>query len=117
MPVRSRRRGAGSHGTIEGRVTDDTAAALPGAIVVATQVDTGIAPLTAGIATAGGTLRQGQAYAVNGMRPEQNAYLVDGGLNANRVASVGEGEASKCSGVVGGTCRSMNSPLGLPGVR
>ena len=48
-------------------------------------LQTGVAPLTAGIATAGGTLRQGQAYAVNGMRPEQNAYLVDGGLNANRM--------------------------------
>ena len=31
------------------------------------------------MATAGGSLRQGQAYAVNGMRPEQNVYLVDGG--------------------------------------
>ena len=30
-------------GTIEGRVTDNTAAALPGAVVVTTHVDTGIA--------------------------------------------------------------------------
>jgi hypothetical protein len=45
----------------------------------------GVAPLTAGVATAGGTLRQGQAYAVNGMRPEQNMYLVDGAQNANRM--------------------------------
>src|SRR4029453_14824963 len=36
----------------------------------------GGAPLTAGVATAGGSLRQGQAYAVNGMRPESNMYLV-----------------------------------------
>ncbi len=48
-------------------------------------LQTGVAPLTFGIATAGGSLRQGQAYAVNGMRPEQNVYLVDGGQNHNRV--------------------------------
>ena len=48
-------------------------------------LQTGVAPLTAGVATAGGTLRQGQAYAVNGMRPEQNVYLVDGAQNINRM--------------------------------
>ena len=48
-------------------------------------LQTGVAPLTAGVATAGGSLRQGQAYAVNGMRPEQNMYLVDGGQNINRM--------------------------------
>ena len=48
-------------------------------------LQTGVAPLTSGVATAGGTLRQGQAYAVNGMRPEQNVYLVDGAQNMNRV--------------------------------
>ena len=48
-------------------------------------LQTGVAPLTAGVATAGGTLRQGQAYAVNGMRPEQNMYLVDGAQNTNRM--------------------------------
>lgn len=48
-------------------------------------LQTGVAPLTAGIATAGGSLRQGQAYAVNGMRPEQNSYLVDGAQNLNRM--------------------------------
>jgi hypothetical protein len=48
-------------------------------------LQTGVAPLTAGIATAGGSLRQGQAYAVNGQRPEQNAYLVDGAQNQNRM--------------------------------
>ena len=48
-------------------------------------LETGVAPLTAGVATAGGSLRQGQAYAVNGMRPEQNNYLVDGGQNQNRM--------------------------------
>jgi outer membrane receptor protein involved in Fe transport len=48
-------------------------------------LQTGVAPLTAGVATAGGSLRQGQSYAVNGMRPEQNLYLLDGAQNANRV--------------------------------
>jgi carboxypeptidase family protein/TonB-dependent receptor-like protein len=45
----------------------------------------GVAPLTSGVETAGGSLRQGQAYAVNGMRPESNMYLVDGGQNVNRM--------------------------------
>src|SRR5262249_48872548 len=48
-------------------------------------LQTGVAPLTAGVATAGGSLRQGQAYAVNGTRPEQNVYLVDGAQNINRM--------------------------------
>ncbi len=48
-------------------------------------LQTGVAPLTAGVSTAGGSLRQGQAYAVNGMRPEQNVYLVDGAQNMNRM--------------------------------
>ena len=48
-------------------------------------LQTGVAPLTAGVAAAGGSLRQGQAYAVNGMRPEQNMYLVDGAQNVNRM--------------------------------
>src|SRR5688500_19280438 len=48
-------------------------------------LQTGVAPLTAGVALAGGSLRQGQAYAVNGMRPEQNVYLVDGAQNMNRM--------------------------------
>ena len=48
-------------------------------------LQTGVAPLTAGVATAGGSLRQGQAYAVNGMRPEQNVYVVDGAQNMNRM--------------------------------
>ncbi len=45
----------------------------------------GVAPLTAGILTAGGSLRSGQAYAVNGQRPESNNYLLDGTRNVNRV--------------------------------
>ena len=34
---------------------------------------------------AGGSLRAGQAYAVNGQRPESNNYLLDGAANLNRV--------------------------------
>lgn len=45
----------------------------------------GVAPMTAGLAEAGGSLRSGQAYAVNGQRPESNNYLLDGVTNVNRV--------------------------------
>ena len=45
----------------------------------------GVAPLTAGVAESGGSLRAGQAYAVNGQRPESNNYLLDGVSNVNRV--------------------------------
>lgn len=45
----------------------------------------GVAPLTPGLAEAGGTLRQGQAYAVNGQRPESNNFLIDGANNFNGV--------------------------------
>lgn len=45
----------------------------------------GVAPMTAGLSEAGGSLRSGQAYAVNGQRPEQNNYLLDGTTNLNRV--------------------------------
>lgn len=45
----------------------------------------GVAPLTAGVAEAGGSLRGGQAYAVDGQRPESNNYLLDGASNVNRV--------------------------------
>src|SRR6185295_16268484 len=45
----------------------------------------GVAPMTAGLATAGGSLRAGQAYAVNGQRPESNNYLLDGVSNVNQV--------------------------------
>jgi hypothetical protein len=48
-------------------------------------LQTGVAPLTAGLSTGGGTLRQGQAYTVNGMRPESNLYLLDGAQNINRM--------------------------------
>jgi outer membrane receptor protein involved in Fe transport len=45
----------------------------------------GVVPLTPGIAEAGGSLRNGQAYAVNGQRPESNSFLIDGANNVNGV--------------------------------
>jgi len=45
----------------------------------------GAAPLTSGLAQAGGPLRQGETYAVNGTRPEQNTYTIDGAQNVNRM--------------------------------
>ena len=42
-------------------------------------------PLTPGLAEAGGSLRDGQAYAVNGQRPESNNFLIDGANNFNGV--------------------------------
>ena len=45
----------------------------------------GVVPLTAGLAEAGGSLRDGQAYAVNGQRPESNNFLIDGANNFDGV--------------------------------
>jgi hypothetical protein len=45
----------------------------------------GVAPMTAGLAEAGGILRSGQAFAVNGQRPESNNYLLDGVTNVDSV--------------------------------
>jgi Carboxypeptidase regulatory-like domain/TonB dependent receptor len=45
----------------------------------------GVAPLTPGLAEAGGSLRAGQPYAVNGQRPESNNFLIDGANNVNGV--------------------------------
>ncbi len=45
----------------------------------------GVVPLTAGLQQAGGALRDGQAYAVNGQRPESNNFLIDGANNVNGV--------------------------------
>ncbi len=42
-------------------------------------------PITPGLATAGGSLREGQAYSVNGQRPESNNFLIDGADNFNGV--------------------------------
>ena len=41
--------------------------------------------MTAGLAESGGLLRSGQAYAVNGQRPESNNYILDGASNINSV--------------------------------
>jgi hypothetical protein len=46
-------------------------------------LQTGLAPLTSGVITEGGSLRQGQSYAVNGQRPESNNFLLDGAQNVN----------------------------------
>ena len=45
----------------------------------------GVVPITPGLAQAGGSLRSGQAYAVNGQRPESNNFLIDGANNFNSV--------------------------------
>ncbi len=45
----------------------------------------GVAPMTPGLSAAGGSLRDGQAYAVNGQRPESNNFLIDGADNFNNV--------------------------------
>jgi hypothetical protein len=45
----------------------------------------GVVPLTPGVAEAGGSLRNGQGYAVNGQRPESNNFLIDGANNFNGV--------------------------------
>src|ERR1035438_3663220 len=45
----------------------------------------GVAPMTSGLAEAGGIARSGQAFAVNGQRPESNNYLLDGASNVDSV--------------------------------
>jgi Carboxypeptidase regulatory-like domain len=41
----------------------------------------GVVPITPGLVEAGGGLRDGQPYAVNGQRPESNNFLIDGADN------------------------------------
>jgi hypothetical protein len=48
-------------------------------------LQTGVAPLTAGVLKLGGSLRADQAYTVNGQRPESNNYLLDGAQNVDRL--------------------------------
>jgi hypothetical protein len=48
-------------------------------------LQSGVAPMTAGLSEAGGIARAGQAYAVNGERPESNNYLLDGATNVDSV--------------------------------
>ncbi len=50
-------------------------------------LQTGVAPMTSGVMTQGGSMRSGQAYAVNGQRPESNNFLLDGAQNVNRIDS------------------------------
>ncbi len=45
----------------------------------------GVFPLPAGLKEAGGSLRDGQAYSVDGQRPESNNFLIDGANNVNSV--------------------------------
>ncbi len=45
----------------------------------------GAAPLTLGLAQAGGALRSGQSFSINGLRPESNNFLIDGARNINNV--------------------------------
>ncbi|MFN8008334.1 MAG: carboxypeptidase regulatory-like domain-containing protein [Terriglobia bacterium] len=47
----------------------------------------GAAPMTPGLAQSGGALRAGQMYSINGLRPESNNFLIDGGRNMNNVDS------------------------------
>src|SRR5450756_444397 len=48
-------------------------------------LQTGVAPLTAGLLTEGGSLRAGQSYVVNGQRPEANNFILDGAQNVDRM--------------------------------
>src|ERR1700733_12807944 len=45
----------------------------------------GVVPLTPGLLEAGGPARAGQAYAVDGQRPESNNFMIDGADNVNAV--------------------------------
>jgi Carboxypeptidase regulatory-like domain/TonB dependent receptor/TonB-dependent Receptor Plug Domain len=45
----------------------------------------GVAPLTSGAISAGGSIKANQAFAVNGQRPESNNYLLDGMRNVDRM--------------------------------
>ena len=45
----------------------------------------GVVPLTSGLQEAGGSLRNGQAYSVDGQRPESNNFMIDGANNVNAV--------------------------------
>jgi hypothetical protein len=45
----------------------------------------GVVPVTSGLRDQGGSLRENQAYAVNGQRPESNNFLIDGANNFNGI--------------------------------
>jgi outer membrane receptor protein involved in Fe transport len=48
-------------------------------------LQTGVAPISTGLLTEGGSLRTGQSYVVNGQRPEANNFLLDGAQNVDRM--------------------------------
>jgi Carboxypeptidase regulatory-like domain len=48
-------------------------------------LQTGVAPINAGLLIEGGSLRAGQSYVVNGQRPEANNFLLDGAQNVDRM--------------------------------
>jgi hypothetical protein len=48
-------------------------------------LQTGVAPINSGLLTEGGSLRAGQSYVVNGLRPEANNFLLDGVQNVDRM--------------------------------
>ncbi len=48
-------------------------------------LQTGVAPINAGLLVEGGSLRTGQSYVVNGQRPEANNFLLDGAQNVDRM--------------------------------
>lgn len=48
-------------------------------------LQSGVAELPVGVASAGGSLRAGHAYAAQGQRPESNNYTLDGAKNLNRM--------------------------------
>src|SRR5437764_10333673 len=50
-----------------------------------TTLQRGVVPMTPGLKQAGSALREGQSYAVNGLRPESNNFLIDGANNFNGV--------------------------------
>src|SRR5262249_46516915 len=59
-------------------------------------LQTGVVPITPGLAQAGGSLRDGQAYAVNGQRPESNNFLIDGGCRQLQQRGRGLRDGTTC---------------------
>ncbi|RXH57352.1 carboxypeptidase regulatory-like domain-containing protein [Granulicella sibirica] len=48
-------------------------------------LQSGVAPINAGLLQEGGSLRAGQSYVVNGQRPEANNFILDGAQNVDRM--------------------------------
>src|ERR1700719_111037 len=66
----------------------------------------GVVPLTPGLLQAGGPARAGQAYAVDGQRPESNNFLIDGADNVN--AEFGRNTGSTTNVVTRGGTNSFH---------